>query len=62
MNKYLILAAVLAQIAIIVASFYGYIYNVIQLSGGDFDNLTPLLVLRFIGIFIPPLGVLLGFI
>ena len=39
----------------------GWVMNIIDLLGMSLDPLTPLAVLRVVGIFIPPLGAVLGY-
>jgi prepilin-type N-terminal cleavage/methylation domain-containing protein len=47
---------------VLVAAFSGWVMNIYQISSMSFDNFTPMLVLRFIGIFVAPLGAVLGYI
>ena len=47
---------------IIIAGIGGWIANIIKLSGCNFDPITGILVIRAIGIFVPPLGAVMGFI
>jgi hypothetical protein len=49
-------------IGIWIASAIGWIMNIITLAGSSFDPLTGMVVLRIIGIFVAPLGVVLGYI
>lgn len=48
------------MIVIWIACIFGYVDNIIKLAGGinDFTNME---ILRIIGIFAAPLGVVLGF-
>lgn len=41
---------------------YGWVMNIVTLAGSSFDPLTGIVVLRVIGVFIPLLGSVLGFI
>lgn len=43
------------------AVVYGYVTNIIVIAHSQFA-LVPIFILRCIGIFVPPLGVILGFI
>lgn len=49
------------SILLILAFFGGYIANIIKLIGGDHAYMTGLLVGRIIGVFVAPLGAVLGF-
>ena len=40
----------------------GWIANIVKLAGSTFDVITGMLVLRVVGIFIPPLGAVMGFL
>jgi hypothetical protein len=42
------------------AALWGWIMNIVAIAGSDFTNITGLLVLRVVGIFIGPLGAVLG--
>ncbi len=39
----------------------GWIANIVKIIGSDFAHITTILILRFIGIFLAPLGAILGF-
>lgn len=52
----------LLAIALTVLGIYGWIANIVALSGSTFDPISGLVVLRVIGIFLAPLGSVLGFI
>ena len=40
----------------------GWVWNIVRLVGMDFDHITGVLVVRAIGIFVPPLGAVMGYI
>lgn len=40
----------------------GWIANIVKLAGSNFDPLTGMVVARAIGIFVAPLGAVLGFL
>ena len=40
----------------------GWVANIVKLVGSNFDPLTGMVVARAIGIFVAPLGAVLGFI
>jgi hypothetical protein len=52
----------LVAVLLFLAGAWGWIWNIIKLAQSSFDPLTGLVVLRCFGIFIPPLGAILGFI
>jgi len=39
----------------------GWVWNIVKIAGNDFGVITGMLVLRVIGIFIAPLGAVLGY-
>lgn len=47
--------------AIMILGVWGWIWNIIKIGGSDFGQLTGMLVVRCIGVFIAPLGAVLGF-
>lgn len=49
-------------IAFILLSIYGWVNNIIIICHSNFDTITGLLVARCFGVFVAPLGVVLGFI
>lgn len=55
-----IIGAIFA-ILIVVGSFWGYVWNIVKLAGIVDDPITGMFVLRAIGIFIFPLGIILGY-
>ena len=54
----------LALVFVIVAlvGAWGWISNIIKLASMDFGGVTGMLVLRAIGVFVVPLGAVLGFL
>lgn len=48
-------------IAIIVLSVGGWVANIVKLAGMSFDPISGMAVLRIVGIFLAPLGAVLGF-
>jgi hypothetical protein len=40
---------------------YGWIMNIVTISGSSFSDITGVLVLRVVGIFVAPLGAVLGY-
>ena len=51
----------LAAIVLMLVGVYGWVQNIIILAGSNFDPLTGMVVLRAIGVFVAPLGAVLGF-
>ena len=45
-----------------VLGFGGWIANIVKLIGSNFDPLTGMVIARAIGVFIAPLGAVLGFL
>jgi hypothetical protein len=39
----------------------GWVANIVKLVGMDLGNITGMLIVRAAGIFVPPLGAILGF-
>lgn len=56
-------ALVAASLAVILslALVGGWIANIVKLIGGSFDHVTGMLVARAIGVFVAPLGAVLGY-
>lgn len=50
------------QLAIVLVGGTGWIWNIVKILGSDFGTITGMLVLRVIGVFVAPLGVVLGFL
>lgn len=49
-------------VAIAVIGGGGWIANIVKLVGSDFDPITGLLIARVVGIFLAPLGAVLGYV
>lgn len=49
-------------IALYITLFYGYIANIYKLSKCDFDTPLKSEVIRGIGVVVPPIGIVVGFI
>lgn len=41
--------------------FVGWIMNIMTIAGSSFDVLSGMLILRIVGIFVAPLGAVLGY-
>lgn len=53
--------AILA-VAIGVALVGGWIANIVKLVGMNFDHITGMLIVRAVGIFLAPLGAVMGYL
>lgn len=49
-------------VLVALAGVAGWVMNIVDIVQSDFSPLTTLLVLRFIGVFVPPLGAVLGYV
>ena len=49
-------------IVLLLAGIGGWIANIVKLVDSNFDHLTGMVIARAIGIFVAPLGVVLGFL
>ncbi len=49
-------------LGIIIAGVYGWVMNLVMIMHSDFSHITGLLVIRIIGIFMAPIGAVLGYI
>lgn len=52
----------LVWLAIVAALVYGWIANIITIAHSNFSELTGILVLRVVGIFVAPIGVIMGYV
>lgn len=55
------LAVVLIYAFVVIAGLVGWVMNIVDVVNSDFDPITGMLVVRIVGIFIPPLGAVLGY-
>lgn len=53
-------ALLLLYLIVAVLSLIGWVANIVKLTGCDFSNIGAEIVLRVVGIFVAPLGVILG--
>lgn len=56
------LAFIIAVAVALISGGYGWINNIIELAHSSFSPLSGLVVLRCIGIFLAPLGAILGYV
>lgn len=47
---------------VFILGFAGWIMNIMTIAGSNFNDLTGLLILRVVGIFVAPMGAVLGWI
>lgn len=47
-------------LVLVVGGLIGWILNIVDIANSDFENVTGMLVLRIIGVFVAPLGAILG--
>lgn len=45
-----------------IAAIVGWVMNIITIAHANFSDLTGILILRIVGIFVAPLGAVLGYI
>lgn len=50
------------EIRIILFILFGWVLNIVAIAGASLDDLTTILILRFVGIFIFPMGAVLGYL
>jgi len=43
------------------AGVVGWVMNIVDIVNSDFSSITGMLVVRIIGVFVPPLGAVLGY-
>lgn len=57
------LTSLMVYVSIAIGMMYGWIMNIVVIFHSTFDltNLSAILVLRIIGVFVAPLGVVLGY-
>ena len=48
--------------ALILAGGFGWVWNIVKIVNTGFDIFTGLLIARCIGVFVEPLGAVLGFL
>lgn len=53
---------VLVWLALACLFIYGWVSNIIAIVHASSDPLNPLLVLRFLGVLVAPLGAVLGYV
>lgn len=46
---------------IVPAAIWGWVWNIVKLVGMSMDVISGLLIVRVVGIFVPPLGAVVGY-
>ena len=52
----------LVLVVLVLAGVGGWVANIVKLIGMDLGGITGMLIARAVGIFVPPLGAVLGFL
>ncbi len=47
---------------VVAVGAWGWVWNIVKIFGSSFDPLTGVVILRCIGIFMAPLGCIMGFL
>jgi prepilin-type N-terminal cleavage/methylation domain-containing protein len=55
-------AVEMTVVLLVVVGLGGWIANIVKLVGMDFGSISGMLVVRAIGIFVAPLGAVMGFV
>lgn len=54
-------AAAILYLGLIIVVIYGWVANIVTIAQSDLSTITGMLILRVAGIFVAPLGVILGY-
>lgn len=49
-------------VALIAGGMFGWVWNIVKIVQSDFDVITGLFIARCIGVFVAPLGAVLGYL
>lgn len=52
----------LLYVLVVILGAIGWIWNIVKIAGSSFSEITGMLVLRIVGIFVAPLGAILGYL
>ena len=53
--------ALFMYLAIVLISIGGYVANIVKIVGAISEPLTTLMIVRLVGVFVGPLGIIMGF-
>jgi hypothetical protein len=54
--------ALIFGVTVALAAAFGWGWNIVKLAEMSFDPLTGMIVVRIVGIFIPPIGAIVGYL
>ena len=54
--------ALFIYLVLLVVFISGWVMNIMTIAGSSFDSITGMLVLRVVGVFMAPLGAVLGWV
>lgn len=60
-NRDMFSSMIIVWAALWVLGAIGWVLNIITIAGSSFDHITGILVLRIIGVFVAPIGAVLGY-
>ena len=49
-------------VLVVLLGSVGWVWNIVKIAGSDFAQITGMLILRVVGVFLAPLGAVLGYI
>ena len=52
----------LLTFTVTIGGSYGWVMNIVKVFGSSFDPIAGQVVLRVVGIFVPPLGAVMGYL
>ena len=55
------LVTVVLCLALAAGAAWGWVWNIIKLVGMNLDPISGLLIVRVVGIFVPPVGMVVGY-
>jgi len=63
-NGYTLIEMVITLLLLVIipAAIFGWIWNIVKLVAMGLDPITGLLVVRVVGIFLPPIGAVVGYL
>lgn len=61
-SGFLLVGLYVTYAAVAIAALAGWVMNIITIAHSSFDVLTGMLILRIVGIFVGPIGAILGWL